>query len=86
MKLLKKVRPGASEKEPTDQTNVVVSVLVEPLPGHSDEEVVHSLECSGASEVAILAPGFISAQVRRVALEAVEEVAYVHPKHEKQMR
>ncbi len=56
----------------------VHAVTVEPLPGHSDEEVVASLEELGAYGVTVLAPGFISAEADRDCLLRVEEIAHVH--------
>lgn len=56
------------------------AVTIEPLPGHSDEEVVAFLEESGASDITVLAPGFISAQADGQALSKVEEIASIHVK------
>ena len=39
-----------------------IPVLIEPLEGHTDAEVLEVLRVLGAQEVEILAPGFISAQ------------------------
>ena len=62
-----------------------LDVFVEPRPGHSDEEVVSALRQNGAENVEVLAPGFISAQASGESLQKVEEIAYIHPKHESQM-
>jgi hypothetical protein len=63
-----------------------LSVMLEPLPGHSDDEVVARLEDLGASKVSVLAPGFISAHALADALDAVQEIADVHVKALKQIR
>lgn len=56
------------------------AVTLEPIPGHSDEEVVESLHELGASNIQVLAPGFISAQADGDCLRQVEDIAYVHVK------
>lgn len=60
------------------------SVTVEPLPGHSDEEVVASLKSCGASGVKILAPGFISATADHTSLKRLKKIAAVHLNQESQ--
>ena len=62
-----------------------IDVLLEPLPGHAADEVVERLRDEGASEVAVLSPGFISARVPRGALRSLESIATSHPKITKQM-
>ena len=62
-----------------------VDVLLEPLPGHAADEVVERLYDEGASDVAVLSPGFISARVSRGALRSLESIAISHPKVTKQM-
>ena len=59
---------------------VRLDVMVEPLPGHSDEEVAAALRNSGAESVQVLAPGFISAQASGACLQKVEDIAEIHPK------
>ena len=66
--------------------NEETAALLEPRPGYSDEDVLSSLHESGASEVELLSPGFISAQIRPRSLSVLEAVAYVHPKRRKQMK
>jgi hypothetical protein len=56
------------------------AVMVQPLDGHTDQEVVKLLRSSGATEVSILAPGFISAEITRSALKRIETIAHVQPK------
>jgi hypothetical protein len=68
-----------------DENDDPVPVLVEPLPGHTDEEIAAALEGCGAHEVNVLAPGFISAQTPRSSLEMLATIAHVHPKRTKQM-
>lgn len=63
----------------------LLAVMLEPLPGHSDREVVDVLTVHGAREIEILSPGFISAQIDRSALKIAEAVAFVHPKRRKQL-
>ncbi len=59
------------------------AILVEPLSGHTDEELVGSLEKLGASKVKILSPGFISARATKSALRKLHDIAHVHFKSEK---
>ena len=63
-----------------------LSALVEPKPGHSNNEVITVLEESGAAKVTELAPGFISAQAKMAILRAIEDIAYVHIKLHKTVR
>jgi hypothetical protein len=63
-----------------------LSALVEPRPGHSDNEVISALEKSGAAKVTALAPGFISVQAKMAILRAIEAIAYVHIKSHKTVR
>ena len=61
-----------------------LDVMVEPLPGHSDEEVATALRNCGAESVEVLAPGFISAQASGACLQKVEDIAEIHPKRDSQ--
>lgn len=63
-----------------------LDVMVEPLPGHSDEEVATALRQGGAERVEVLAPGFISAQASGECLQKVEDIAAIHPKRDSQIR
>jgi hypothetical protein len=60
--------------------------MVEPLPGHTDDEVVALLQRSGATQISILAPGFISARAQPGALEALQSIAEVREKPRSQIR
>lgn len=62
------------------------SVIIEPRRGHLDQDVIRSLEKTGASEIKILAPGHISAQINRAAFKLLESIAYIHPKQKHQLR
>jgi len=64
---------------------VEVDVLLEPTQGHTAEEVAQRLRDEGASDVAVLSPGFVSARAARGTLEALQSVATAHPKVTKQM-
>lgn len=64
----------------------VYAVMVEALPGHSDEEVVARLRASGVTEVQVLAPGFVSARATRASMRAVADIADVQVKATKQPR
>jgi hypothetical protein len=57
-----------------------VSVVLEPRRGHTADEVAQRLRDTGASEVAVLSPSFVSARAARAVLAAVEAVATVRPK------
>jgi len=83
MSSMKKVPASDSSKPVSDP---LISALVEPLPGHSDDEVIDALQRAGAKDVALLSPGFISAIVGAVSIPLLERVASVHPKRQSQMR
>lgn len=70
--LLKKQSPETPRRGDSD----VVSVIVEPLPNHSCEEVLDRLRALGATEVEVVAAGFISASVIRRRLSALEDIAH----------
>jgi hypothetical protein len=55
-----------------------LSLLVAPLPGHSEEEVLRLLATAGATDVKTLAPGCISAVLPLDRLRGLEGVARVH--------
>ncbi len=65
---------------------IIYSVTVEPLPGHTDEEIVARLAEIGATEVKILAAGFISARASRESMRRLEDIAAVQIKPTKQLR
>ena len=58
----------------------LVPVLIEPLQGHTDEAVVQKLKKMGARTTKVLAPGFISAMIRKDSMERLREIAYVREK------
>ena len=60
--------------------NDEVDVLVEPTAGHTVEEVVQRLDDVGATDVEVLAPGFVSARATNDGLRLLEPIAIVHPK------
>jgi hypothetical protein len=84
MDFLRKVQTG--EELEAGAGGDVLSVMIEPYPGHSDEEVISSLEALGVSDVTLLAPGYISARADASALKEVEGIAHVHQKARKQLR
>lgn len=61
---------------------IVISILVEPKPGFSDENVKNVLTNFGAEEIEVLSPGFISAKIPKESMKAIEFVAYVHQKQQ----
>lgn len=67
----------------SERDHEVVPVLVEPLPGHDDAEVVGRLQAIGASRIEILAPGFVSAVVERGRFGQLEDIAQVGVKARK---
>ncbi len=67
------------------ETNEMMAVTIEPMPGHSTEEIVSHLKRSGVTDVKEIASGFISAQIDLPAKRAIEAIAYVHPKRQKQV-
>lgn len=62
-----------------------VDVLVEPVEGHTAEEVAELLRAGGAALVEVPAPGFVSARAPRRVLDTLAGVAVVHPKPTKRM-
>jgi len=57
-----------------------VAVTVEPRDGHTDADVTKRLTEQGATNVEVLAPGYISARLAPAQFAAVEAVAVVHVK------
>lgn len=78
----------ASEKSgsPDLSANSPVSVILEPLPEKSDDEVVAWVSQSGGTDAEILAPRFISATLPADCLKLAESVARVSVKTRKSMR
>jgi hypothetical protein len=76
----KRNAPRAKGAEP------VYAVTVEPLPGHTDAEVVARLRASGVTDVQVMAPGFVSARATRRSMRAVADIADVQVKATKQPR
>ncbi|MGH9658634.1 MAG: hypothetical protein ACRD96_08825 [Bryobacteraceae bacterium] len=62
------------------------AVSIEPLRGHTDREVVAALRAGGATQIEILAPGFISAEATTKCLEALRAIAQIHSKPVKHLR
>ena len=63
-----------------------ISVSVEPHKGHTDDEVVNELRKLGATDVEVIAEGFISAKLSRSKFKALEHIADVHEKQKHQPR
>jgi hypothetical protein len=63
----------------------IASVTIEPHPGVSDEVILAELHKIGAHQVAVLAPGFISADASLEALRGLEEIAHIEIKPEHQL-
>ena len=63
-----------------------VAVIVEHLPGCTDDEVVTVLKGEDADDVKIVSPGFISARLAISRFARVEAVGVVHRKSRKQPR
>ena len=68
------------------QRSEMLSVLVQPLAGHSAEEVESALRENGAEFVSVLAPGLLSARAGESCLRAVESIARVQVKAPSQLR
>jgi rhodanese-related sulfurtransferase len=66
--------------------NDEIDVLVEPMAGHTVDEIVQRLREAGATNVDVLAPGFVSARGTREGLRSLESIAISHPKVEKAPR
>lgn len=82
---LKKVRQALGFSGIAPRDAAMVAAMLEPLPGHSEDEVMHLLRDGGAQEIDRLAPGFISALADRATLETARAIAYVHPKVAKRL-
>jgi len=80
----KKIEPRRSGA--SLQGSEMLSVLVQPLAGHSVEEVESVLRENGAEFVSVLAPGFLSARAGESCLRAVESIARVQVKAPSQLR
>jgi glutaredoxin 2 len=63
-----------------------VSVLLEPLQGKSDEDVLEWLRTRDVSDAEVLAPRFISATIPENLLNAAKQQANVSLKTTKQVR
>ena len=62
-----------------------VSVLLEPRRGHTADEVAQLARERGATEVAVLSSGVVSARGAREKIESLNSVATAHPKATKKM-
>lgn len=63
-------------------SKALLSVLIEPYEGRTEEEVVDKLKEYGGKEIEILAPGFISATATRDCIKKLEPLASVEVKPE----
>ncbi len=54
--------------------------MLEPSPGSTDEEVMQELTACGATDISLLAPGFISARIPRDKFTILKKIAHVHEK------
>jgi hypothetical protein len=64
----------------------IVSVLLEPKPGSTDDDVIALLNELNLGAGEVLSEGFIAARVPRNTLPQLESVAFVHVKPQKQLR
>ena len=71
--------------QPLEEPIEARAVTIEPMPGHSTQEIVSCLKSRGVTKIQEIASGFVSAQIDLVAQRAVERIAYVHPKRQKQV-
>ena len=78
------LKKADSKLQQDDET--VCSVLLNPLPAHTSQEVLNLLKQLGAKHVEEISAGFISAQVKKNVLPQLEELARVEVKHPYQMR
>ncbi len=75
-----------SDRDPAADDTTLHPVTVEPLPGHTDEEICTRLAEYGGIQIKVLAPGFISARATRASLRRLEEIANIAIKPAKQLR
>lgn len=72
------------QKTSKNESTEIVSVLVEPQPGHSDEDVVGWLRAQGAQDIEILGTGFVSARLQERVIHLISDIAIVHRKNQSQ--
>ena len=58
----------------------LIPIMAEPRKGHTDDEVVDTLQRIGATDIKILAEGFISAKLSKNKFHDMECIAHVHIK------
>jgi hypothetical protein len=66
--------------------HAVVGVLLEPLNGHTADEVAQLAREHGVADVAVLSSGVVSATGKRKDLDSLSDVATAHPKSTAQLR
>ena len=67
-------------KRNQEKAQISVPVTVEPRKGFTDQQVVDKLSDQAATEIDVVAPGFISAQLPATSFKAIEQCAFVHEK------
>jgi hypothetical protein len=77
-------KKGRPKREPN--TDDYVPVILEPLKGKSDQEILEWLKKKDVTDAEVLAPKFISATIPAELMTAAQQVAHVSPKTTKQMR
>jgi hypothetical protein len=70
---------------PTESYGEDEEVMIEPLPGHGDDEIRALFEQAGATPPTRLAPGFWSGKVPVRLREGIRQIASVHRKPIKQL-
>jgi len=78
-----KKKPQFSKNNGEDKC---VSVMLEPLKGKSDQDLLEWLKTRDISDAEVLAPRFISATIPENLLNAAKQLAHVSIKATKQMR
>ena len=80
VKLKEQPAPPLTEAYADDE-----EVMIEPLPGHDDDEILAVFERCGAAPPQRLAPRFWSGKVPLPLRERVHQIAAVHRKTRKRM-
>ena len=77
----KKTRPKSKPK-----VDEYLPVILEPLKGKSDQEILEWLKQKDVTDAEVLAPKFISATIPADLMTAAQQLAHVSTKATKQMR
>ena len=69
---------------PIEDPNTPVSVLLEPLPGTTDQQLAEKLNELGIAPY-YLAPGFLSAKLNQSQIDSLREIVHINIKQKKEI-